>query len=143
MASASAALGREASSMKALILQTSNPLDLSIEDLAELAERLERDMTTSGHGDVPVKVRGNEPLGAGNQFTDFLILILPNAEFIKETAFTAIIGSSIAFMRRRFKRKHESRRPREIQVYGPDEQLKVVIKLTSEDAEPEWFNSEE
>jgi hypothetical protein len=90
-----------------------------------------------------VKVRGNEPLGSGNQFTDFLVLILPNAEFIKETAFTAIIGSSIAFMRRRFKRKHESRRPREIQVHGPDEQLIVVIKLTSEDAEPEWSNPEE
>jgi hypothetical protein len=137
MTSSSAPLGDVARPEGALILQTLNPLDLSLADLEELAAELERVMSSNGLSGVPVKSAGNEPLGVGNQLTDYLIMILPNAEFIKETAFTAVVGAVTVFMRKRFKRKHESRRLRQIDVYGPDGKLLLTYKLTSEDAEPE------
>ena len=143
MTSGSAPLGDDVGSEVPLILETPNPLDLSVRDLEELAADLERVMAANGLGGVPVKARGNEPLGAGNQLTDYLFIFLPNAEFIKETAFTAVIGAATVFMRKRFKRKHESRRPRQIDVYGSDGKLLRTFKLISEDAEPEQSDPDE
>jgi hypothetical protein len=137
MASDSAPAGIVAVSAGTLILETPNPLDLSIEDLEELAAHIQRVMAGDGLSSVPVKVRGNEPLGAGNQLIDYLHMFLPNAEFIKQTAFTTVIAAATIFMRGRFKRKHESRRQRQINIYGPDGELVRIIKLMSEDAEPE------
>lgn len=137
MASGSAPLGDDVRFEGALVLETPNPLDLSVRELEELAADLDRVMATNGLSGVPVKARGNEPLGVGNQLTDYLFMFLPNAEFLKETAFNAVIGAAIVFMRKRFKRKHESRRLRQIDVYGPDGKLLTTFKLTSEDAEPE------
>lgn len=139
----SAPLGDDAGSEVPLILETPNPLDLSVRDLEELAADLENVMAANGLSGVPVRVRGNEPLGAGNQLTDYLFMFLPNAEFIKETAFTAVIGAATVFMRKRFKRKHESRRPRQIDVYGPDGKLLTTFKLTSENAESEQSDPDE
>lgn len=48
-----------------------------------------------------------------------------------------MVGAVIIFMQKRFKKKHESRRPRQIEVYGPDGELLKIFKLISEDAEPE------
>lgn len=138
MASGSASTGDIATSASALILETPNPLDLSIEDLEGLAAHMQSAMAAADEANpFPVKVRGNEPLGAGNQLIDYLHLFLPNAEFIRQTAFTTVIATATVFMRGRFKRKHESRRPRQINIYGPDGELLRVIKLMSEDAAPE------
>jgi hypothetical protein len=137
MASGSTPLGNGMGSEGALVLETPNPLDLSVRELEELAADLESVMAANGLSGVPVKARGNAPLGVGNELTDYLFMFLPNAEFLKETAFNAVIGTTIVFMRKRFKRKHESRRPRQVDVYGPDGKLLATFKLASEDAEPE------
>lgn len=134
MASGSAQPGDDVGS---LVLETPNPLDLSVTELEELAADLEGVMAANGLSGVPVRARGNEPLGAGNQLIDYVFVFLPNVEFLKETAFTAVIGTVIHFMRKRFKKKHESRRLRQIEVYGPDGKLLKTFKLISENAEPE------
>jgi hypothetical protein len=137
MASGSEPLGDDVGSNAALVLETPNPLDLSVSELEELAADLQRVMDAKGLSGVSVRARANEPFGAGNQLTDYLFIFLPNAEFLKETAFNALIGAAIVFMRKRFKRKHESRRLRQIDVYGPDGKLRTTFRLTSEEAEPE------
>jgi hypothetical protein len=116
MASGSAPPGDAVWSERTLVLETPNPLDLSVVELEELAAELEGVMAANGLSGVPVRVRGNEPLGAGNQLIDYVFVFLPNAEFLKETAFNALIGTVIFFMRKRFKKKYESRRPRQIEV---------------------------
>jgi hypothetical protein len=143
MISGSAPLGDDERSEGTLILETPNPLDLSVRELEELAADLESVMAANGLSGVPVKARGNEPLGAGNQLTDYLFILLPNVEFLKETAFNAVIGTAIFFMRKRFKKKHESRRLRQIEVYGPDGKLLKTFKLISEDAGPEQSDPDE
>jgi hypothetical protein len=121
-----------------LVLETLNPLDLSTDDLADLAAQLTDLMSASGPSELPVTVRGDEPLGAGNDWIDVLNIILPNAEFIKETIYTAVLTSAVTFMRKRFRRKHESTRPRKINIWRPDGQLVGTLILTDEDAEPQW-----
>jgi hypothetical protein len=129
--------GDDVGSGRALVLETPNPLDLSVAELQELAADLKDVMAANGLRGVPVSARGNEPLGAGNQLIDYLFIFLPSPEFLKETAFNAVMGAVIYFMRKRFKKKHESRRPRQIEVYGPDGELLKTFKLLSEDAQPE------
>lgn len=126
-----------------LVLETPNPLDLSITELEDLAADLEGVMAANGLSGVPVRARGNEPLGAGNQLIDYVFVFLPNVEFLKETAFNAVVGAVIYFMRKRFKKQHESRRPRQIEVYGPDGELLKTYRLMSEDAEPEESDPDE
>jgi hypothetical protein len=143
MTSGSAPVGGIVGPGRALILQTPNPLDLSVEDLEGLVADLEKAMAASGINNVPVKAMGNEPLGVGNQLIDHLFLFLPDAEFIKQTAFTTVIAAATVFMRGRFKRKHESGRPRQIAVYDPDGKLLKIFRLTSEDAQLEQFEPDE
>ena len=137
MAFESAPPSESVTSERTLVLETPNPLDLSIAELQELAANLEHAIAANGQSGVSVRARGNEPLGAGNQLVDYLFIFLPDPEFLKEAAFNAVMASVIYFMRKRFKKKHESRRPREVQVYGPDGKLLKTFKLISEDAEPE------
>ena len=126
-----------------LVLETPNPLDLSIEDLTELAVQLEGVVASSGPSGVRVTVKGNEPLGAGNQLIDYLYVILPSIEFMKETAFVTVIASITTFMRRRFKRRHGGGRPRHIEIFGPDGRLVARVILEQEDAEPKWIEASE
>lgn len=123
---------RSAPPVGRLVLESPNPLDLSTDDLADLAAQL---TDLSG---LPVTVQGDEPLGAGNDWVDVLNIILPNAEYIKDTIFTAVLTSAAAFMRKRFQRKHESTRPRRIDLWAPDGQLMGTVLLTTADADPEW-----
>src|SRR5690348_15799663 len=115
-----AALSVSRLSANPLILETPNPLDLSLDDLRDLSAEIANTLVEHGAGGIPVSVSGDEPLGAGNEFTEILNIILPNAEFIKETAFAAVIASATTFMRARFKRKHEGTRPRQINVHTPE-----------------------
>jgi hypothetical protein len=121
-----------------LILETPNPKDLSTADLAELATELTDLMAANGQAGTPVLFKGDEPLGAANSWVQFIDVILPSADFIKNTVYTALLASVTAFMRKRFRRKHESTRPRSVRVWAPDGRLLGTLTLSSADADPEW-----
>ena len=118
-----------------LILDTPNRHDLSLADLGALASDLEAVLAEHTRRDVDVVVSGEEPLGAGNNWIDQIFVVLPNAEFIKEAAFTGVVAAVTKFMRTRFKRPHEATRPRRISVQVPDGTVVVVVTLESEDHE--------
>jgi hypothetical protein len=122
-----------------LVLGTRNPQDLSVDDLTELATQLTDFMAINGRPGVRVTVKGDELFGAGNHFIEILEIILPNAEFIKDTVYTALLtGPVTAFMRKRFMRKHGRTRPRHVRILGPDGRLLGTLVFATTDAEPEW-----
>jgi hypothetical protein len=123
-----------------LVLHTPNPLDLSIEDLNDLAKHLSDGVANNGHPDIQVSVDSYEPLGVGNHFVDQLYVILPHAEFMKDTIFATVVASVTGFMRNRFKRKHENKRPRKVYFFAPDGRLLGVFVLEDENAEVRWLD---
>lgn len=95
-----------------VLLETINPLDLTPDDLQELADLLSRETPQLSY-----RVAYNDQHGGGVSWHEVLRIWLPNAEFIKNTIYTIILTESFASMRRRFQRKHSSRRPKSIIVH--------------------------
>jgi hypothetical protein len=119
-----------------LVLESRNYLDLSTDDLRELADDVSTSLADSGVVGLRVTVKADEDLyGAGNIFVDALYVVLPNAEFIKETAFTAAVGLLTRFMRKRYLRKHEGKRPREVVFVDAAEHEILRIKVSPQAAE--------
>lgn len=124
-------------STRHLVIETPNPLDLSIPELSELAAEITGLINAKRLSDVRVTVKGDDQFGAGNNWIDILQIILPSADFIKDTIYTAILSSATEFMRKRFKRKHEETRPRRIDVRAPDGRLLMTLTLATAEAQPE------
>jgi hypothetical protein len=95
-------------------------------------------MAANGQTGTPVLFKGDEALGVANGWVQFIDVILPSADFVKNTVYTALLASVTAFMRKRFGRKHESTRPRSVRVWAPDGRLLGTLTLSSADADPEW-----
>jgi hypothetical protein len=103
----------------AIILETPNPYDISVEELEDLATSIRDAMRTTGD-DNDVEVAPVEVHGAGVQAWDLIHIWLPDPEFMKEAAFTALMTTTGAFLRARFKKPKEEKRRRVIFIYGPD-----------------------
>jgi hypothetical protein len=138
MASGSAVHENEVGSGRQLVLETRNTLDLSVDELAQLAAQLQELMAANGLSDVLVTVKGDEPFGAGNDWFDVLHIILPHAEVMKDDVFAGMVALVVAYMRTRFKRKHESTRPRQIKVRTSDGRKVLEVTIDSPDADPEF-----
>jgi hypothetical protein len=136
-------LEKRPSSTESLVLQTPNPLDLSIDDLEGLAAQVASVLAQSGWQDMQVTVDAYEPLGAGNNLADILYIILPSAEFMKDTIFATVVASVTAFMQSRFKRKHESKRPRIVHFFDPDGSFLGSFVINEENSEIEWVGREQ
>lgn len=121
------------------ILETRNTLDMPVEDLAQLGSQIKEVMAANDLDSIAVAVKGNEPFGgAANPWIDILHVILPNAEAIKEDVFNGVIALCVAYMRTRFKRKHESTRPRQIRVRTPDGHPVLEISIDGPDDEAKF-----
>jgi hypothetical protein len=96
----------------AVLLETINPLDLTPDDLQELVHLLSCEVP-----DVRFQIAYEDQHGGGVSWHEVLRIWLPNAEFIKDSIYTTLLTISIESMRRRFKRKHGSRRPKSIIVH--------------------------
>ena len=128
----------ETASDRQLVLETRNTLDLSMDELLQLAAQLQEFIASNGISDLLVTVRGDEPLGAGNHWFDVLHIILPRAEVMKEDTFEGMIALAVAYMRSRFKRKHEGTRPRQVKVRTSNGQEVLEVTINSPDADPEF-----
>lgn len=140
MSSEPTSFENQAGSIERLVLHTPNPLDLSADDLSGLAVELSDAIARNGRRDLVITVDSYEPLGAGNHLIDFLYVILPHAEFMKDTIFTTVVASVTTFMQGRFKRKHESKRQRRVYFFAPDGRLLGAFVLEDENAEVQWLD---
>ncbi len=126
-----------------LVLETPNPLDMSLDELAGLAKQIQEFLAANGLNDVSVTVRGEEPEGAGNYLLDILNIILPSAEAMKEDVFKGMVALTVAYMRTRFKKKYEGMRTRQIRFRLPNGVTVFEVTINSFDADPKFSTPEE
>ena len=98
-----------------ILLETINPLDLTPEDLAELAVKLK---DTASQYDYEVAYEDQH--GSGVTWHEVLRIWVPNAAAIRDGVYVFLVGESINFMRKRFKRKGGKRRPKSIIVHDAE-----------------------
>ncbi|MFC5008712.1 hypothetical protein ACFPIJ_64220 [Dactylosporangium cerinum] len=123
---------------KIVTLESLNPLDMTLEELADLSATMQKTLIQASCSDVEIEVRGENPHGAGHGWIDALEVVLPSAEFMKEAVWGGLLAAATAFMRSRFKRKHESKRPRQIRFYDSEGNHLGSINIDSAESDDQW-----
>jgi hypothetical protein len=118
-----------------LILETPNPLDLDPADLAMLAGEIANEAECVGLPPLDCRVASEEPLGVANNFTDFLIIFMPNTAFVTDRLWEVIVQSAAKFMRTRFRRPHEQHRTRRVLIYDHLGRPLKAVDIPDETAE--------
>jgi hypothetical protein len=94
------------------ILETNNPLDVTPEDLEELADLLEEAVPQSS-----IEIGYEDQFGAGVTGHEVLLFWVPNAESLRDNLYAATIVAGIAWLRQRFKLRHKESRAKSLTVY--------------------------
>jgi hypothetical protein len=120
--------------MRTVLLETQNPLDLTVAELKSFVRSLE-----IGPQPVKVVVGYEEQRGAGVTLWDVLHFWVPDADFLRDAMYGYLIGKCLDFMQNRRKRKHAENRRIAIVVHLPDgtEVDIVVDKVDGSLPEPE------
>jgi hypothetical protein len=115
-----------------VLLETNNPLDVTPEDLEELAVLLEAAELGSS-----VEIGYEDQYGAGVTGHEVLLFWIPNAEALRDGLYVALITATVGWLRERFKRKHRERRTKILTVYDAStgESLETWV-LTDSESEP-------
>lgn len=121
-----------------IVLATPHSLDLELDELTTLAMTINQELA----GQLRARAAGRPHRGTATRFIDVIQLILPSADFVKDAAYTLLIERVIAFMRERFKRPHEERRPRHIEEYDTEGRLLRTFVIRDAKAETEVWQSE-
>lgn len=108
--------------MLTVIIETPNPLDLTVPELEELARSLE-----SIDARLDVRVATQEQRGAGVTFWDVLHFWIPDLDFMRDALYGYLIGRCQEALAARRKRKHQERRPSSIIVHLSDGTVVDVI----------------
>src|SRR5687768_8336827 len=87
-----------------VLLEPGNPYDITAEDLEPLKARLEE------CSELQVKVAHHPPRGAGVTLDEVLHVWLPGAEFLRDEAYSMLLGALVEYMRARFKNRRSARR---------------------------------
>ena len=94
------------------ILETNNPLDVTPDDLEDLADLLEAAVSQSS-----IEISYQDQYGAGVTGHEILLIWIPHAESLRDNLYAALIVAAIAWLRSRFKRRHGESRAKVITVY--------------------------
>jgi hypothetical protein len=95
-----------------VLLETNNPLDVTPQDLDELAELLEAEVPGSC-----LEIGYEDQHGAGVTANEVLYFWIPNAGALRDGVYVAMITATLGWLRERFKRKHSERRSKTLTVY--------------------------
>lgn len=95
-----------------VLLESNNPLDVTPEDLDDLAELLE-----AAEPESSVEIGYEGQYGAGVTGHEVLYFWIPNAEALRDGLYVGMITATLAWLRGRFKRKHSERRTKILTVY--------------------------
>jgi hypothetical protein len=114
-----------------LLLETINPMDMTPDELFDLADRI------NGHeADLSAVVGYEDQHGSGTTWNEVLHVWLPNADLIKTVAWTIVLTEIVDFLKKRFKRKGGANRPKRIIVHDPDGNVIEELLITEVDSEP-------
>jgi len=116
-----------------VMLETSNPLDVTPADLEELAEDLEK-----VDPNVVVELGYDDQYGAGVTGHEILFFWVPNAEALRDGFYVALVQAAIVGLRKRFRKRHSEQRTKSLTVYDAETGRpleKWVLKTA--DSEPE------
>jgi hypothetical protein len=94
------------------ILETNNPLDVTPDDLEDLAELLEAAASQS-----TVEIGYQDQYGSGVTAHEVLLFWIPNAASLRDNLYAVLIATAIAWLRKRFQRKHGGHRAKFLTVY--------------------------
>jgi hypothetical protein len=95
-----------------VLLESNNPLDVTPEDLDDLAELLE-----AAEPESSVEIGYEDQYGAGVTGHEVLYFWIPNAEALRDGLYVGMITATLAWLRGRFKRKYSERRTKTLTVY--------------------------
>jgi hypothetical protein len=99
-----------------ILVEPSNPLDVTPEDVQALCDALAEHLP-----DVDFEVGYEEQHGAGVTWREVLHIFVPDLASLRDNVYAAMIGVVAANMRQRFvRRTHGQRRPRSFIIYGAD-----------------------
>jgi hypothetical protein len=115
------------------ILETNNPLDVTADDLEELAGFLEAAVSQAS-----IEIGYQDQHGAGVTGHEILLMWVPHAESLRDNLYAALIVAAIAWLRKRFKRKHGEHRAKVLTVYDAStgQPLQTWV-LRDADSEPD------
>jgi hypothetical protein len=98
--------------LNTVLLETSNPLDVTPQDLYDLADLLETVVPRAS-----VEIGYEDQYGAGVTGHEVLYFWIPNAEALRDGLYVAMITATLGWLRGRFKRKHSESRGKTLTVY--------------------------
>jgi hypothetical protein len=112
-----------------LLLEPGNPYDITPGELEPVRAQMARATP------VRVAIAYQPHKGAGVTLVEVLNFWVPNAEFLRDEAYSVLLGMLIENMRRRFKRKHGAKRPKSIIVRDSARDGRVIetINIQAED----------
>lgn len=114
-----------------ILLETSNPLDVTPDELQVLADEL-----ASKVADVDFVIGYFDQHGAGATWSEVLHVWLPDESFFRDAAWTYVLGVTGLWMKSRFRKKGSARRPKTISFYDSDTGRKIgEVKIQNEDQE--------
>lgn len=129
--------------MPEILIEPQNPLDLTTEQLEDLAQSL-RGIDAS----YDVRFAYREQKGYGVTWWEVLYIWLPwigvaAGAIAGEKAVEKIVELSIDWARRRFKKEGEQKRPKYVAILGPDGKVLKSVRLNDEAQEPEDLTEED
>jgi len=95
-----------------VLLESNNPLDVTPEDLDEIADYLEQSPSNAS-----IEIGYDEQYGAGVTGHEVLIFWIPDAGSIRDGIYVALITAAVQKFRERFKRRNSKLRKKIIMVY--------------------------
>jgi hypothetical protein len=114
-----------------ILLETSNPLDLTPEELFELADEIQ-----GAFSEFEVDVGYDDQYGAGVTGHEVLHVFLPNWANIRDGVYVGVVLFLTAWLNKRFKRRHGERRPKSLMLYKEDGTPLGTFVLYDLDAAP-------
>lgn len=95
-----------------VLLETNNPLDVTPDDLDELAGLLE-----AAEPGSYVEIGYEDQYGAGVTAHEVLYFWIPNAEALRDGVYVALITTTLGWLKERFRHKHSEHRPKTLTIY--------------------------
>jgi len=118
-----------------VIIEPANALDSPADQLRDLLTDIESSAVNVGIQDLELVISNEPTEGVANDWFDTLHVYLPSIGAIKDTIWFVVIPNLVLYMRKRFRRPNEEKRPRRIAVYGLDGKLRKYIEIADETAD--------
>jgi hypothetical protein len=123
-----------ANEIRYVILESGNDLDITQAELDDVVARVEARLRESHITGIEVVAIAQTAKGVGNQWADVLHVFIPARNALPEVIWVIILDQVKDLMRARFRKRHESRRPRVIVIRDSEAgEVRGVLRRTAAD----------